>query len=226
MWRPRDRERYVGGYDPEHEMPDPDRDPGDRWQSGSYRHNARDTRFAYRMNPDAFEHRFDEDRGGYYNRGGNQDRDARDMNRDYDRGNYDRGSYDRGTYGGGYRGSGSDYDRGNYNRVDGGYFDRVNRFSGGGSDRGGWDRDRDYGRGGSEYGRGERDYGWSGGGDRGGYGGGYGGGYRTDYDRGRDLSGPHFDRFSADRGRDHDRWNSRDRGGYDDFWQDDWRRRR
>ncbi len=33
MWRPRDRERYIGSYDPEHEMPDPDRGPGDRWQS-------------------------------------------------------------------------------------------------------------------------------------------------------------------------------------------------
>jgi len=46
------------------------------------------------------------------------------------------------------------------------------------------------------------------------------------------MSGPHYDRFGADRGRDHDQWNGnrwssgRDRGGYDDYLHDDWRRRR
>jgi hypothetical protein len=234
MWRPRDRERYVGGYDPEHEMPDPDREPGDRWQSGAYRHNARDTRFAYRMNPDAFERQFEGDRGGYgYDRGGNWDRDARDMNRD-------RGDYDRGSYGGGYRGTGNYFGSGGYrggNDYDRGGnpdFDRMNRF--GGSDRGGWDRDRDRGS-----------YGYGSQGSGGGYGGGYGGGaydrargydrdrygsdrYGSDRygsDRGSSMSGPHFDRFSSDRGRDHDRWNSGGRAsGFDDFRPDDWRRRR
>jgi hypothetical protein len=226
MWRPRDRERYIGGYDPEHEMPDPDRETGDRWQSGAYRHNARDSRFAYRMNPDAFERQFEGERGGGYGRP--WDRDARDMNRG---GGYDRGSnygdYDRGGYGGGYRSSGGDYDRGNF--VDGGYYDRVNRFgNSGNSDRGGWDRDRDRGYD-SSYDRGNYGggYGANYGGNYGsnygsGYGGGYGGGYGNDR-----MSGPHYDRFSADRGRDHDRWNSgRDRGGYGDFRNDDWRRRR
>ena len=53
----RDHERFIGGYDPEHEMPDPDRDPRDRWQSDAYRHNARDTRWFYRWNPDRIENR-------------------------------------------------------------------------------------------------------------------------------------------------------------------------
>jgi hypothetical protein len=205
-------------------MPDPDRDAGDRWQSGAYRHNARDSRFAYRMNPDAFERQFEGDRGGGYDRP-QWDRDARDMNRgggsnwdrsnyrDYDRGRNYGGGYDRGNYGGaGYRTSGGDYDRdrdrGSF--LDGGYFDRVNRF--GGSDRGGWDRDRDRGYDRGNYGSG---YGAN-------YGGGsYGGSYGNDR-----MSGPHYDRFSADRGRDHDRWSSgRDRGAWDDSYND-WRRRR
>jgi hypothetical protein len=59
MWRPRDRERYVGPYDPEHEMPDPEREPGDRWQSDAYRRGARDSRFAYRWNPERIEGRFE-----------------------------------------------------------------------------------------------------------------------------------------------------------------------
>src|ERR1043166_9090183 len=58
MWRRRDHERYIGGYDPEYEMPDPDRRPGDRWASDAYRHNSRDTRFSYRWDPDRIEERF------------------------------------------------------------------------------------------------------------------------------------------------------------------------
>ena len=54
-----DRESYIGGYDPEHEMPDPDRDPRDRWQSDAYRHNAHDSRYMYRWAPD----RYGADRG-------------------------------------------------------------------------------------------------------------------------------------------------------------------
>lgn len=53
-FRPRDHERFIGGYDPEHEMPDPDRGPRDRWQSEAYRYGARDSRFMYRWNPDRF----------------------------------------------------------------------------------------------------------------------------------------------------------------------------
>jgi len=56
-FRPRDHERFIGGYDPEHEMPDPDRDPRARWQSDAYRYNARDSRYAYRWNPDRIEGR-------------------------------------------------------------------------------------------------------------------------------------------------------------------------
>jgi hypothetical protein len=56
-FRPRDHERFIGSYDPEHEMPDPDRDPRDRWQSDAYRNNARDSRYAYRWNPDRIEGR-------------------------------------------------------------------------------------------------------------------------------------------------------------------------
>ncbi len=139
MWRPRDRERYIGSYDPEHEMPDPDRGPGDRWQSDAYRRTARDTRFAYRMNPNRFEERFegprrdiDRDYDTRWNR------DARDLDRggygghrDYYGRDYDRGYADRGYF------SGRDYDRGSYDR--GGHFDRDRIY---GSDRG-WDYDRD-----------------------------------------------------------------------------------
>jgi hypothetical protein len=185
MWRPRDRERYIGGYDPEHEMPDPDRGPGDRWQSDAYRHNARDGRFAYRMNPDYVERQFDGPRGGY-DRGWDRGGDPRDFGgRDYyDRGGYgyrpseyDRGGYGRGGYGGGGYGGGYGY-RGPERDFDRGF-----------SDRGGWDR---------------------------------GGGMNR-------MTGPHFDRFSADRGIDHDRWGPdrfRDREYGADDWHDDWRRRR
>src|SRR5262245_18016638 len=106
MWRPRDRERYIGSYDPEHEMPDADRDRGDRWQSDAYRHNARDGRFAYRWNPDRFEDRarsgygygndYGYERGREYRGGFNSDRDwGRDRDLGAPRGYY-RSDYDRG----------------------------------------------------------------------------------------------------------------------------------
>jgi hypothetical protein len=231
MWRPRDRERFIGGYDPEHEMPDPDRGTGDRWQSDTYRHNSRDTRFAYRMNPDRFERQFEGQRGDY-------DRDmpwngdqygGRDYGRygagssggggDYDRGGYGGGGYDRGGYGGGYRGdSGYGQDRGY----------RGSGYGGGNYDRGGYGGGN-YGGGGG-YGRGVNSSGrdW----DRGPFGGSTD---RSGWDRGGGpsrMTGPHLDhdRFSADRGADHDRWGSPDRfrdreyGG--DYWNEDWRRRR
>ena len=132
MWRPRDRERYIGGYDPEREMPDPDRDRGDRWQSSAYRHNARDSRFAYRWNPDRIEERYP-DRYSDYDRGPRWQGDARD---------YDR---DRGGYRGGFGGE-SGYDRGydrdfspRYGRGD---YDRgFDRYSGRDYERD-WDRER------------------------------------------------------------------------------------
>src|ERR1051325_10672021 len=53
----RDHESFIGSYDPEHEMPDPDRGPRDRWQSDVYRHNAGDGRWAYRWSPERIEDR-------------------------------------------------------------------------------------------------------------------------------------------------------------------------
>lgn len=151
MWRPRDRERFIGAYDPEHEVPDPDRGPGDRWQSDAYRRGARDSRFAYRMNPDRFESRFGNrqdvdremrmrwnrdarDRGGY---GGDYDRDqGRGYDSDYDRmRSFDRGSFD--DYGRDY---GRDYGPDSYGRDDVRY--GGDRAYGG---RGGYDRDFDRG---------------------------------------------------------------------------------
>jgi hypothetical protein len=64
----RDHEPFIGGYDPEHEMPNPDRDPRDRWQSDAYRRNAYDSRIAYRWAPDRIEERGGERPGEY--RGG------------------------------------------------------------------------------------------------------------------------------------------------------------
>src|SRR5687768_226745 len=100
MWRPRDRERFIGGYDPEHEMPDPDRDRGDRFQSDAYRHNARDSRYAYRWNPDRIESNYpDRDRGRYE---GDFNRDARfreSSGYGYGPDRYDRGNYGRADYG-------------------------------------------------------------------------------------------------------------------------------
>lgn len=165
MWRPRDRERYIGSYDPEHEMPDPDRGPGDRWQSDAYRRGARDSRYAYRVDPNRFENRFNDRRDYNPDYDNRWSRDARDLDRG---GYYGRGGYDANYGGGGYRdyggggyrdygspggpsgpdygrdfggrGYGRDFDRGwdrGYDR--GSHFDR-DRFYG--SDRG-WDHDRD-----------------------------------------------------------------------------------
>jgi len=105
MWRRRDHERFIGGYDPENEMPDPSRRSGDRYESDAYRHNARDTRFAYRWDSDRFEDRF----------GARQPRDFdyRDVRSAYERG------YDDARLARGYRppnwgwdsDDGRDYDR-------------------------------------------------------------------------------------------------------------------
>ena len=151
MWRPRDRERYIGSYDPEHEMPDPDRGPGDRWQSDAYRYNSRDTRFAYRFDPNRFESRFNDQRGYDPEYDMRWRRDARDL----DRGGYGRGGYDANFGGGGYRdygrggggsyGYGRDYDREGWDRDRGASYDRGEHFDRDrfyGSDRG-WDYDRE-----------------------------------------------------------------------------------
>ena len=174
MWRPRDRERFIGGYDPEHEMPNPDRDRGERWQSDVYRHNSRDTRFAYRFNPDRFEHRYgDRDRGGYDPRWNRDARDAsygnyggRDRNfggygeySDYDRGydrnryDYNRGGYDRGyDYNGGGNPGWNDMGRFSSDRWTGSDYDRAREFGGRGYERD-W-RDR------QQFDRGDRDRGY------------------------------------------------------------------
>jgi hypothetical protein len=206
MWRPRDRERFIGGYDPEHEMPDPDRDPRDRYQSEAYRHNARDSRFAYRWNPDRVEsRRFD---GGGWN-----------PDRDYDR---DRGYDDSRIYGDrNCPDYGQDYRGGQY--YGGGDYGRGGSPYGGGI----------YGYGGGNYGG--PGYGYRGGSDRGssiygqrydrdqsGYG--YGGDRGWDHDRGfgfHDRGGYERDRY--DRGYDRDRGYAPDRGFDDDR---DWRNRR
>lgn len=210
MWRPRDRERYIGSYDPEHEMPDPDRNAGDRWQSDAYRHGARDGRIPYRMSPNRFEHRFEGRRDVAHEADIRWNRDARDLDRaNYGRGDdYGRGSYGGGRYGSSYGGSG----------FGGGYRDTGRGYGYGsgpgpsyGAGRGGYDRDldRSFDRGRS-YDRDlddgryddrdrpfrDRFYGA----DRGSYGVSY---ERDEYDRDRE------DRFFDDRGgwdRDRGRW--------------------
>jgi len=161
----RDHERYIGGYDPEHEMPDPDRRPRGPWQSEAYRDTARDSRWAYRWNPDRVEERIDEwrprhpddfiqprDRYAPYGLTRGYDR-ARYLDRDRDW-DYSR-DRDRGL------GRGYDYERDypprRFDDRDFGYGgdpwarqDRYERehFRDDWSDRGYWDRDRPYGRGG------------------------------------------------------------------------------
>jgi hypothetical protein len=148
MWRPRDRERFIGSYDPEHEMPDPGRDAGDRWQSDAYRRGARDSRFAYRFNPDAFENRYDGPR-----RDVDRERDLRWQGDARDRENFERG-YRAGYEHGFHHGSSRTFDRGPDRDFDrdreldrGGFmtgprFDRDHNY---GSDRG-WDhQERDRG---------------------------------------------------------------------------------
>jgi len=160
MWRPRDHERFIGGYDPEHEMPDPDRSPRDRWQSDAYRYGAHDSRYPDRWNPDRFEDRFrDRDdrrewemrwnsdardsgyRPGYPGDYGRSDYGRPDYDRNFDRG-YDRG-YDR-----------YEFDRSWNDRNRGGYYegdfnsgwrgdaDRSREFGGRGYERDWRDRQR------------------------------------------------------------------------------------
>jgi hypothetical protein len=165
----RDHESYIGGYDPEHEMPDPGRDPRDRWQSDAYRQNARDSRFAYRWNPERIEERAGwrgDPRDRYY--GGSYDREPRERIQGPER----YGPYPRGR---GFEGENWDRQRWGVDR--------------------GWDRDRDYYDRGWDYDRGPWDR------DR-------------DYDRGRYYGSSRWDR---DWDRDRDR---------DEFYDDDWRRRR
>ena len=58
MWRRGDRERFIGSYDPEYEMPDPDRRRRGPYESEAYRRNFGDNRYAYRWNPDRIEERY------------------------------------------------------------------------------------------------------------------------------------------------------------------------
>ncbi|HEX2835348.1 MAG TPA: hypothetical protein VHW00_20205 [Thermoanaerobaculia bacterium] len=203
MWRPRDRERFIGSYDPEHEMPDPDRGGGDRWQSDAYRHNARDTRFLYRMDPDRFESRYDgprrdvsHDSGTRWTRDARDfdrgyDRDpGRDYGRDYGRADFDR-SFDRGMYGGGsHYGDGGRYesDRGYDPYRDGGGYGREHETYGGGRNASNWDRERERGgyASGSQFDR-DRNYGSDRGWDR------------DRYDRGVSSGNYGSDRWEGDR---------------------------
>jgi hypothetical protein len=245
MWKPRDRERYIGSYDPEHEMPDPDRNAGDRWQSDAYRHGARDGRFAYRLNPDRFERDFDRESGG----GPRWSGDGRDYNRSYDRGHDDNdrsfGGRDFGNRDFNNRDFNNYGDRSFNDRFSGGGYDRSG-YGFGGSDRGGWDRDRDRNidRGSSmdragmdrgNYGGGSGDFNRSYGNDRGGYGSSDRGWDRdreyrgsSDYDRGGFMIPNDRDHnYGSDRGWDRDRQSSRDdwnRGGSSNSDRD-WRRR-
>ncbi len=138
MWRPRDHERFIGGYDPEHEMPDPDRRPRGRYESDAYRYNARDSRYPYRWNPDRFEERFrDRDDRREWELRWNRDARDRDFGRDYGRDYYDgRYAYDRD------RGFDRGYDRYDFDR---GWNDRNGGYYGSDYDRG-YDRDRGYNR--------------------------------------------------------------------------------
>ena len=118
----RDHESYIGGYDPEHEMPDPGRDPRDRWQSDAYRAGARDSRYFYRWDPDRFEERRPDYRSDYHPRDRYESMPPRP---DYD---YDRG-YDRDYV--------RDYERRSH------YYNSPNRENWSSGD---FDRTWDYGR--------------------------------------------------------------------------------
>jgi hypothetical protein len=126
----RDHESFIGSYDPEHEMPDPDRGPRDRWQSDIYRHNAADGRWAYRWSPERIE-----DRGPRRPWRGDMEREIQPRDRyesryrhpEYERG-YEHGYYDRGM----------DFER-----------DRDRDFRGSAP----WDRERDWDRGGDRFDR-------------------------------------------------------------------------
>lgn len=186
FWRRRDHEGFIGGYDPEHEMPDPDRRPRDRYESEAYRHNARDSRYGYRWDPDRVEGRFSGDRGRMnieherdWNRDardrfledrwresqmgrGGYERDRGTMPRDNDRGvRFDRGwDYDRSDRG--YR---SDSRPGSYEPPAGRDYDSDRYRADRDYDRND-DRERNYrGRTRPDWDREEReahdcDYGW------------------------------------------------------------------
>lgn len=246
MWRPRgDRERFIGSYDPEHEMPDPDRGRGERWQSDAYRHNAHDSRFAYRWNPDRVEGRYEGPRHAF-----DRDRyegDARDRERFMNRGG-GSGYGNYGGNGGGHAGGASPYGGGQYwdrsgfdrgydtyrdrndpyrDRNDGDYGRGFAGGYGGGANRGGneYDRPRDFGGydRGRDYSRGSYGGGYSG--SRGGsYGGSYGSSYGDDFrDRGYGAYDDDERASWGGYGRDNDRepgsW-----GGYGRDDRDRWRR--
>jgi hypothetical protein len=130
----RDHESFIGSYDPEHEMPNPDRDPRDRWQSEAYRRNAEDSRWMYRWSPDRIEGRGGDMRGY---RGRDMERDIQPRDRYESR--WNRGMEPD-------RGYGMDRNRWDMDR-DRGY---------GSMDRNRWDMDRDRGYGSMDRGYGSR----------------------------------------------------------------------
>jgi hypothetical protein len=85
-FRRRDHESFIGGYDPEREMPDPGRDPRERWQSDAYRANSREGRYPYRWSPGRFEERRSEDYARGFDHGYERGlRDHARYGRDYSR---------------------------------------------------------------------------------------------------------------------------------------------
>jgi len=151
----RDHESYIGGYDPEHEMPNPDRDPRERWQSDAYRRNSADTRWSYRWNPDRFE-----ERGDFgWREPRRMDRDIQPRDR-YDN-RYSGMPWDRERERYGFRGDGDrnrgmmdrDRDRWDYDRERGGYYGRDFDRRPSDFDRGPSDYDRDRERRPSDYDR-------------------------------------------------------------------------
>jgi hypothetical protein len=151
MDRSRDHEDYMGSYDPEHEMPDPDRRPRARYQSDAYQRQSRDSRWDSDRDRDR-----DRDEGGFFDRvRGAFDRAVDKMTGEDER--YER-EFDRNRgVGPEYRTGRSDYDRsrdrGNAWRYSGrdddldhsmwrhaGEFDRESGPYGGG-----WDREERYG---------------------------------------------------------------------------------
>lgn len=223
----RDRERFHGSYDPEREMPDPDRGRGGRYQSDAYRSNFRDSRFdddrergfmgrmrhAVDRMVDRFTDRDEEDDRDYARRHRNTMPDRADA--------YTRGS---GLYTGeSFRDRDYDYNTGysgrtmsaNEDTYGGGSYDRdrswdrgefSNQGFGDRGDRNRWSSDRDRNRWSNRDDSSSRSYGTSD----------YGRGsnrFATDYDRGRYESGS----YDRDRDRsdvDRSLWRSSERPDY------------
>lgn len=197
----RDHESFIGSYDPEHEMPDPDRDPRSRYMSDAYRNNADDSRFMYRWNPDRIESRHERTDRWRDDRYASDYRDRAPQSRYGTSGSY-RDEYDRGSnYGGGDR----NYNSGGGGGFSGGYDRNYNSGGGYGASGGYGGYNSNYNSGGGGYGNGSYNSS-SGNYNSGSSSGGYG---NTGWNRDRG-----FDRSSSDRGYDRN-FEGRDRYDYD-----------